>query len=353
MSGAMELCARMQVKSSAPACYLASGASSSNNRVRASVSWLRQKQFARLGRSRVERIQRSNTRWCCTSSGNSSRSSELIRDSFLSVCNSGPTGGVPYEANFEGGSGAGGDDGSGGGEGGGDGGDGPFPEPGENPNPNVFALLLAFCGIASASEGTSEWYRISAAALGWLALFLLQQQTALALSGAKAEDARKGIWEVSGGRWKYLVPHPERDEYVVATVKNSEEEALAYEELVAKKKGEAVNGEEKEAVRQHHVQQGVQSVVTRFVELGKQLLLPDGYPQSVTDDYMEYTLWRMGQVIASQISGVLTTQVCKFSFSHSQFRLPVIALIRASNPVAQIIQILQFLLVCVVIQHDR
>ena len=39
------------------------------------------------------------------------------------------------------------------------------------------------------------------------------------------------------------------------------------------------------------------------------MMLPDGYPASVTSDYLEYSLWRSVQGIASQVSGVLSTQV--------------------------------------------
>jgi Vitamin B6 photo-protection and homoeostasis len=39
------------------------------------------------------------------------------------------------------------------------------------------------------------------------------------------------------------------------------------------------------------------------------LMLPHGYPYSVSTDYMEYSLWRGVQGIASQVSAVLSTQV--------------------------------------------
>lgn len=41
------------------------------------------------------------------------------------------------------------------------------------------------------------------------------------------------------------------------------------------------------------------------------LMLPEGFPASVTSDYLDYSLWRGVQGIASQISGVLATQVIK------------------------------------------
>lgn len=47
----------------------------------------------------------------------------------------------------------------------------------------------------------------------------------------------------------------------------------------------------------------------RCADVAVQLLLPDGYPHSVSSDYMNYSLWRGVQGVASQISGVLSTQV--------------------------------------------
>lgn len=307
---------RMQVNCATSAYYLESGLSHSSTRtLRASVSRLGQKSFVSAGRKpRVEDVRRptlitsQKNPSSCRSGGATavdfSRSTNVAgsANSFRAVTETREV--VVAELSSGGGGGDGGDGGAGGGgRGDSDGGDG---EPGENHN--VVALLLAFCGI---TEGMQRWYRMPSTALAGLALFLLQQQAALALSGTK-EDARTGTWEVKGGRWKYLVKHPERDEFVVETVKNSEEEALAYEEeLVARQKGETVNGD----VKENGVKLGVDNIVSQFVELSKQLLLPDGYPGSVTDDYMEYTLWRMGQVIASQISGVLTTQVPFFFLS--------------------------------------
>ncbi|KAG0563427.1 hypothetical protein KC19_8G030500 [Ceratodon purpureus] len=328
----MELCVRMQVNSASPACYLQNGfGCSGRRRPRGSVSG-----FGRIQRRGSAVVSSRKERFWCrieapqgAASVDYLRSSNVAGEAHLSTVRGGRivTGAgedVVYEANCAGGSGDGGSgDGRSGGGGGGDGDKG--GDDGSLPDHNVLGLLLAFCGVSSASEGIQKWYRMPAAALAGLALLLLQQQAALALSGAK-EEARTGVWEVKGGRWKYLVKHPERDEFVVATVKNSEEEALAYEEeLVARQKGETVNGDAKEAGRQNGVKLGVENVVTRFVELSKQLLLPDGYPRSVTDDYMEYTLWRMGQVIASQISGVLTTQALLYAVGLGKGAIPTAA----------------------------
>ena len=50
----------------------------------------------------------------------------------------------------------------------------------------------------------------------------------------------------------------------------------------------------------------------RCTDVAVQLLLPDGYPHSVSSDYLNYSLWRGVQGVASQISGVLSTQVLAF-----------------------------------------
>jgi len=46
-------------------------------------------------------------------------------------------------------------------------------------------------------------------------------------------------------------------------------------------------------------------------------MLPQGFPHSVTFDYLDYSLWRAVQGIASQVSGVLTTQVSIYYPCHS------------------------------------
>lgn len=236
----------------------------------------------------------------------------------------GNEGGVYHEVECA----TGGEDGGSGGRisGGGDGGDkDDNNDYSSSPEPDwsgiAAGIFAGLCGVFALREGGESWVRVPSAILAGLLVFLLQQQAALALSGAKEEEkeATEGIWEVKRGRWRYMVKDPEADEFVVATVKNSEEEAHAYEEELVERqkkggdqKGEAGDGEK----RQKGFENGVDRVFTRFVEIGKQLLLPEGYPGSVTEDYMEYTLWRMGQIIASQISGVLTTQV---NLCHTRF----------------------------------
>ncbi|GJV97299.1 protein root UVB sensitive 1, chloroplastic [Tanacetum coccineum] len=44
-------------------------------------------------------------------------------------------------------------------------------------------------------------------------------------------------------------------------------------------------------------------------EVFMRLMLPEGYPESVTSDYLEYSVWRSVQGVAAQVSSVLATQV--------------------------------------------
>ncbi|GJY97250.1 protein root UVB sensitive 1, chloroplastic, partial [Tanacetum coccineum] len=43
-------------------------------------------------------------------------------------------------------------------------------------------------------------------------------------------------------------------------------------------------------------------------EVFMRLMLPEGYPDSVTNDYLEYSVWRSVQGVAAQVSSVLATQ---------------------------------------------
>lgn len=57
------------------------------------------------------------------------------------------------------------------------------------------------------------------------------------------------------------------------------------------------------------------------------LMLPEGYPHSVTPDYMEYTLWRAVQGVASQVSSVLATQALLYAIGLGKGAIPTAAAI--------------------------
>lgn len=55
------------------------------------------------------------------------------------------------------------------------------------------------------------------------------------------------------------------------------------------------------------------------------LMLPEGFPESVTSDYLEYSLWRSVQGVAAQISGVLATQALLYAIGLGKGAIPTAA----------------------------
>jgi hypothetical protein len=217
----------------------------------------------------------------------------------------------------------GGGGGGGGGGGDGDGVDGGFSFS-DGPDHSCAASLAGILIFSSRSRRriTQGWATVLAIA-GALLVFM-EQDAAIALTGTSSTletekganpetNTLTGIWEVKGGRWRHFKADSQRDTFVLDSIKNNEDEAMSYEKtLTDNHNRELKEGEEIEAHRHKGFEKGLKMVMVRFIELGKRVMLPEGYPGSVTSDYMEYTLWRMGQIIASQISGVLTTQVSIF-----------------------------------------
>ncbi|XVE99959.1 hypothetical protein REPUB_Repub03eG0244900 [Reevesia pubescens] len=62
-------------------------------------------------------------------------------------------------------------------------------------------------------------------------------------------------------------------------------------------------------------------------DLVMRLLLPEGFPDSVTCDYLDYSLWRGVQGVASQISGVLATQALLYAVGLGKGAIPTAAAI--------------------------
>ncbi|XWS28148.1 hypothetical protein CRYUN_Cryun25bG0040700 [Craigia yunnanensis] len=57
------------------------------------------------------------------------------------------------------------------------------------------------------------------------------------------------------------------------------------------------------------------------------LLLPKGFLDSITSDYLDYSLWRGVQGVASQISGVLATQAFLYAVGLGKGAIPTAAAI--------------------------
>ncbi|KAL4026062.1 hypothetical protein IC575_014483 [Cucumis melo] len=126
--------------------------------------------------------------------------------------------------------------------------------------------------------------------LGCFCLF--QLAVALARNDMKTES----IWEVKGGKRIRLILDTYRDEFHVATGMPSSSLSFSF-----------VN------------------VWLRCSDIFKRLMLPEGFPDSVTSDYLEYSLWRGVQGIASQVSGVLATQALLYAVGLGKGAIPTAA----------------------------
>uniref|UniRef100_A0ACD5UA94 Uncharacterized protein n=1 Tax=Avena sativa TaxID=4498 RepID=A0ACD5UA94_AVESA len=150
-------------------------------------------------------------------------------------------------------------------------------------------------------------------------LFLLLQSDAFASIPSALADAlgptggdRGSVWEVRGSGRTLLVPNPNGTSYLVAgDDKRKHEDGM--------EKGSAGHGELNALRRQ------LERSWRRCTDFALQLLLPDGYPHSVSSDYMQYSLWRGVQGVASQISGVLSTQALLYAVGLGKGAIPTAA----------------------------
>ncbi|GJV97301.1 protein root UVB sensitive 1, chloroplastic [Tanacetum coccineum] len=60
-------------------------------------------------------------------------------------------------------------------------------------------------------------------------------------------------------------------------------------------------------------------------EVFMRLMLPEGYPESVTSDYLEYSVWRSVQGVATQVSSVLATQSLLYAVGLGKGAIPTAA----------------------------
>lgn len=150
-------------------------------------------------------------------------------------------------------------------------------------------------------------------------MFLLLQSDAFASIPSALADALGatggdggGVWELRGSKRTLLVPNPTGTSYlVVGDDKRKQEEGI--------EKVGAGNGNLTALQRQ------LERSWRRCTDFALQLLLPDGYPHSVSSDYMQYSLWRGVQGVASQISGVLSTQALLYAVGLGKGAIPTAA----------------------------
>ncbi|KAJ7522054.1 hypothetical protein O6H91_19G081400 [Diphasiastrum complanatum] len=146
-------------------------------------------------------------------------------------------------------------------------------------------------------------------------------------------DIRNGssnsIWEIKRGQWTRFLIDRETDEFIPEVTKGNEEEAMLYESSHGKSNSESSKYQPTKDMYASRKKMDPLRYMNASIEYGlevlKQLMLPEGYPKSVTADYTEYTIWRMGQIIASQISGVLTTQALLYAVGLGKGAIPTAA----------------------------
>lgn len=123
---------------------------------------------------------------------------------------------------------------------------------------------------------------------------------------AKAEENDDSIYEVRGGKRLELLPDYSKDEFIVP-------EKMWFWPWRSKD-GNPMSSP---------VTLG--DVWTKCRDLATDLLLPEGFPESVTSDYLKYSLWRGVQGIAAQVSGVLATQAMLYAIGLGKGAIPTAA----------------------------
>lgn len=141
---------------------------------------------------------------------------------------------------------------------------------------------------------------------------------------AKLHDSEEAsldaVLEFRGGRWRRFLIDVEKDEFVIDPVKKKEIEKVV---INGKSREDALNALQGRGLE--FILGGAEGSAKWCLDLTRKLLLPDGYPTSVTGDYLGHTLWRMGQGIASQINGVLTTQALLYAVGLGKGAIPTAA----------------------------
>lgn len=160
------------------------------------------------------------------------------------------------------------------------------------------ALFIFFCSRVLHEHGSETAHMLRAVLLFVFSVLysFFHFQLDAALSKEKEEE---GVWEVRGGKWHKIIPDSSKDEFLVVTP------------------GIGAVGAPKSST--------LPNLWLQCKELFLRLMLPEGFPHSVTSDYLDYTLWRGVQGVASQISGVLATQALLYAVGLGKGAIPTAA----------------------------
>ncbi|XP_020553022.1 protein root UVB sensitive 1, chloroplastic isoform X2 [Sesamum indicum] len=194
--------------------------------------------------------------------------------------------------------------GGGGGGGGGDDGSSNF----FNFNRNPFFLLpshFVFTGEEDSFSVTlpKHVYLLLITASASFSYFIFACSEARAKTDDLSRNHEEIVFEIRGGRRVELVPDYSKDEFVVPETMWS---------------WWLKRGNSKSSLT-------LEDVWMKCRDLATRMLLPEGFPDSVTSDYLEYSLWRGVQGIAAQISGVLATQALLYAVGLGKGAIPTAA----------------------------
>lgn len=131
--------------------------------------------------------------------------------------------------------------------------------------------------------------------------FILSSSAARAKENDLSGNGEDIVCEIRGGRRVELLPDYAKDEFIVPR----------------KMWSWWSNGDKSKS--------STPDIWMKFRDLVATLMLPEGFPESVTSDYLEYSLWRGVQGIAAQVSGVLATQALLFAVGLGKGAIPTAA----------------------------
>ncbi|XP_004512305.1 protein root UVB sensitive 1, chloroplastic [Cicer arietinum] len=136
-----------------------------------------------------------------------------------------------------------------------------------------------------------------------LAKFAMARTPSSCSSSIENEILKQPIWEVKGGNFIKLFPDHLKDIFIASN-------PTFFSELSSL-----------------NVSQVPSFLYTKCKEFTVRLMLPEGFPNSVTSDYLEYSLWRGVQGVACQVSGVLATQALLYAVGLGKGAIPTAAAI--------------------------
>ncbi|KAI3468525.1 hypothetical protein Pfo_025188 [Paulownia fortunei] len=196
------------------------------------------------------------------------------------------------------------------GGGGGSGGEGGSGDDGSNNffnfNRDPFFLLLS--PLFSKEEDSysislpKRVYLLFISVSASLSCFIFASSAARAKTDDLSRNHEEIVFEIRGGKRVELVPDCSKDEFIIP------------ENMWGWSKG----GKSKSLLT-------LDDVWKKCMDLATTVMLPEGFPESVTSDYLEYSLWRGVQGIAAQISGVLATQALLYAVGLGKGAIPTAA----------------------------